>query len=83
MSIKDNYSNVCSNIRYLRRKHGLSRTAMAKKIHITVKNLDSLESGFFPERISIQFFFNIEQAFGISPKTMLTTRLEDDSTGIL
>ena len=37
------YEIVCQNIRYLRQTQGLSRTAMARKLHITIKTLDFLE----------------------------------------
>ena len=53
----DDYKNVCDNIRWLRQEYGLSRTAMAKKLHISIKTLDLLEAGIFPERIHIGFFF--------------------------
>ena len=73
----DDYKNVCDNIRWLRQRYGLTRTAMAKKLHISIKTLDLLEAGIFPERIHIGFFFQVYQAFGIPPKMLLTTRLEE------
>ena len=76
MRTEDEYRNVFENVRYLRKLHGLSRTAMARKLRITVKTLDILETGVFPERIGIHFFFQVEQAFGISPVRLLTTCLE-------
>lgn len=77
MSTRDEYQNVCRNIRYLRQINRLSRTAMAKKLHITLKTLDILESGVFPERINISLFFHVNQAFGITPKMLLTVSIED------
>ena len=41
----------CRNIRVLRKNHGLSRTAIANRIHVSLKTLDSLEAGIFPNRI--------------------------------
>lgn len=76
MSTQDEYQNVCANIRYLRKQHGLSRTAMARKLHITVKTLDLLEAGTFPERINIGLFFCVQKVFGVSPKRLLTVLLE-------
>lgn len=77
MNKQNEYQNVCNNIRFLRKKYDLSRTVMAKKLHITIKNLDSMESGIFPQRIRISLLFHVEKSFGISPKEMLDTRLED------
>ena len=78
MTIEDEYQIVCHNIRVLRKTNGLSRTAMARRIHVSLKTLDSLEGGIFPDRIRIGFFFHVEQAFGIPPQKMLMVRLEDD-----
>lgn len=74
----DDYKNVCNNICWLRQEWGLSRTAMAKQLHIAVKTLDLLESGVFPERINIGFFFYVQQMFGVSPNTLLTRRLGEE-----
>ena len=75
MTTQEQYINVCHNIRFLRQRAGLSQTAMAKKLHITRKNLQMLETGTFPQRISISFFFYVHQAFGIPPQELLLTRL--------
>lgn len=76
MPMDKKYENVCHNIRCLRAIHGLSRTAMAKKLHISTKTLDALETGLFPERIGIKLLFHVQLAFGIAPKILLSTRLE-------
>ena len=75
MSIGKEYANICENIRYLRLRHGLSRTAMARRLHITSKTLDLLEAGVFPDRIRIDFLFLVQQVFGVPPKQLLTCRL--------
>lgn len=80
---KEEYKNVCDNIRYLRRTSGLSRSSMARKLHITVKTLDLLEAGTFPERINIRFFFQVSQTFGVSPRRLLMVKLEEVSTANL
>ena len=77
MTTEDNYRMVCRNIRYLRAAHGLSRTAMARRLHITIKTLDAMEAGIFPERTGIQLLFHVFQAFGVSPSQLTTTSLED------
>ena len=77
--MSEEYKNVCVNIRYLRVKHGLSRSAMARKLHITRKTLDLLEAGVFPDRIRIDLLFLVQQAFGIQPKRLLTCRLGEEN----
>ena len=79
MTTSEEYGIVCANIRYLRKQHGLSRTAMARKLHIAVKTLDLLEGGTFPERINISLFFYVQQAFDVPPKRLLTVLLEEVS----
>jgi len=76
MTQQEEYDIVCENIRYLRKKYGLSRTAMARRLHITVRTLDLLEAGIFPDRIRIGIFFHVWQAFDVPPTMMLTCRLE-------
>lgn len=77
MTTQEQYRILCENIRFLRQKHGLSRTAMAQHLHITLKNLDLLEAGTFPARISIRFLFHTCQAFDIPIRELLTTHLSD------
>lgn len=79
MTTSEEYKIVCANIRYLRKQHGLSRTAMARMLHISVKTLDLLETGTFPERINIGLFFYVQQVFDVSPKRLLTVLLEEIS----
>ena len=79
MSTQNEYQNVCRNIRYLRKANRLSRTAMARKLHITLKTLDLLESGVFPERINIALFFHVNKAFGVTPKRLLTVSIENEA----
>ena len=77
MKNRKEYALLCQNICYLRKKHGLSRTAMARKLHITTKTLDLLESGIIPEYVYIDFLFHIQKDFGISPTQMLSCSLSD------
>lgn len=70
-------SNFCANVRYLRRREGLSRTAMAKQIGVTGKTLDAFEAGEIPPRSSVRVLFNISRAFGVDPDLLVGARLED------
>ena len=67
MSSKLDFQNLCANICYLRASHGLSRTAMARKLGITIQTLDMLESGVFPGRCTIRLLYNIQRNFGLAP----------------
>ena len=77
MKTSDEFEIVCQIIRYLRQTQGLSRTAMARKLHITIRTLDLLESGIFPDRIHVGFLFHVWQAFGISPPALLSKTLSE------
>ena len=77
MSSNDGFQNICSNIRYLRSSHGLSRTVMARKLGITIKSLDLLESGIMPRRCTVRLLYNIQKNFAVSPYDCLAIRLED------
>lgn len=77
MTTEEQLKNVCHNVRVLRARHGLSRSAMAKRIHVSLKTLDSLESGLYPDRCGICLLFHIQQAFGIPPRENLLTRLDE------
>ena len=66
MVLNFDFHNLCANIRYLRATHGLSRTAMARKLGITIKTLDMLESESFPRRCTIRLLYNLQRNFGLS-----------------
>jgi len=44
--------NLCRNISYLRKKHNLSKSKMAKILGISVKSLNLIESGVIPSRLN-------------------------------
>jgi len=77
MSTKDDFQNICANIRYLRLSHGLSRTAMARKLGITIQTLDQLEAGIMPRRCTVRLLYNIQKNFAVSPYDCLSRCLED------
>ena len=66
MASNFDFQNLCANIRYLRASHGLSRTAMARKLGITIQTLDMLEFGAFPGRCTIRLLYNIQRNFGLT-----------------
>ena len=59
-------ARFCSNIRTLREREGLSKAAMAKRLHIGVGTLTRLESGELPPRLDCCIIFAICDEFDIS-----------------
>lgn len=62
----------CQNIRRLREKHRLSKTAMARKLNIGIKSLNALESGIIPPRLGSNIILDIYENFGITPNRMFS-----------
>ena len=59
-------ARFCSNIRALREREGLSKAAMAKRLHIGVRTLTRLEHGELPPRLDCCIIFAICDEFDIS-----------------
>jgi len=59
-------ARFCSNIRALREREGLSKAAMAKRLHISVRTLTCLERGELPPRLDCCIIFAICDEFDIS-----------------
>ncbi len=78
MSKQEYMQNICANVRHLRKHHGLSRSAMAHKLGISLKTLDSLESGAVSKCCSVNLLYNICDVFGISFYQCVNTNLEKD-----
>ncbi|MBE6654855.1 MAG: helix-turn-helix transcriptional regulator [Ruminococcaceae bacterium] len=76
MNYKKETQFFCENIKYLRKKHSLSLTSMAKKMGVSKKTLESIEQGVIPERMTCRVLFNISKNFGIEPPEMLSEFLE-------
>ena len=62
----------CENVKYLRSVNNLSKTAMAKKMGVCRKTLESIEYGIIPEKITCKVLFNIYTNFGIEPPDMIS-----------
>ena len=65
------------NIRWLRKKHGLSKRKMAELLGIGLWSLNRLERGQIPPRMTIEILFAVQKHFGISPAAQLESRLGD------
>ena len=75
-NIIDNELSVfCENIKTLRKREGLSKKEMAKKLGIGVKNLTLLESGVVSKRLGAHILINIRKFFHISPHDMFSTKI--------
>ena len=63
------------NIRWLRKKYGLSKKKMAELLGIGLWSLNRLERGEIPPRMTIDILFAVQKHFGISPSAQLEKRL--------
>lgn len=72
----DYKKNICANITYLRKVHGISRTAMCKTLHISQKTLDLVEQGTFPRRLNFSIVYYAAEAFHTDPYHIMYTLLE-------
>lgn len=65
----------CENIRCLRRKHGLSKAAMARILGVGVKTLAALEQGAPSPRLGSSVLLKAGDYFQISTDTLLRTKI--------
>lgn len=67
MTTDEQISVFCNNVKFLRKKHGLSKKEMAKRLHIGVRMLSKLESGIVSDRLGADILVWIHMEFGILP----------------
>ena len=65
------------NITWLRKKHGLSKVAMANMLGISRYTLNKIERGRMPPRLGCEIFLTIYRKFGIRPSVLVSQRLEE------
>lgn len=65
------------NMIWLRRKHGLSKKQMAKRLGIGIGTLNALERGELPPRMGVSVLYAIHDSLGTAPSLLLTQWLED------
>ena len=68
--------NFCDNVRLLRRRAGLTKKEMAKRLGVGVGSISMLEKGVVPKRLSCEVLFRLALEFGVSPTDLLKKRLE-------
>lgn len=69
---------LAKNIAYLRKENRLSKKEMSALLKIGVQSLTQIENGELPPRLHISIIFEIQNIFGIAPKTILTRYLGKD-----
>ena len=69
--------NLLNNIVCLRRRHRLSKRAMAKILGIGVGTLNKMERLQLPPRLGVEIFFRIHAHFGIRPKDLLLGQIDE------
>ena len=70
------YDIFMENVTWLRKTHGLSKTEMAKLLHISVKSLNRMEQGEMPPGTSAKILFRIQDIFDIHPAELLCRKLD-------
>lgn len=69
--------NMCNNIKFLRKKHNLTKKAMAERLKISTRSLSMLEKGIIPSRLSCAFLFYVFNEFDVPPKKIFEISLHD------
>lgn len=72
----DEYQRIfIDNVKWLRKHYTLTEKEMSEMLGIGIKTLQRIESGEFPERLSVSVLFRIEKYFGVKAKLMVGERL--------
>ncbi|MBE6674957.1 MAG: helix-turn-helix transcriptional regulator [Ruminococcaceae bacterium] len=72
------YINLfCENIKYLRKKHNLSKAEMAKRLNVGIGSITSIENGILPPRLSARVLITIEESFNVSASKILSVNLSE------
>ena len=66
-----------SNVIWLRRHYGFSRSKMAAILKIHVSTLDKIERHSFPPRLDVHILYQIYTNFGYTPSQMVEQLLEE------
>ena len=59
-------TTFCSNIRYLRKTHGLTQAQMADIMGVSISTVRLLENGTLPKRLSYVVLFPLCEYFDLS-----------------
>lgn len=80
MSHADGFDVFCENLRAYRKIHGLSKAQMAKKLHVSVRSLNILESGHIPPRVSVDVFFRFAHLCNVPVSAVFKTVVANEKT---
>ncbi|MBQ8537999.1 MAG: helix-turn-helix transcriptional regulator [Clostridia bacterium] len=78
---QEQWENLVKNLIRLRKENGLSLRKMAKLLGMGPLLLAKTERGEISLRLTVEIFFKIEEAFGISPSRMLSPWPEEKQEG--
>ena len=67
---------LAHNLRWLRKRHGLSKRKMAACMSIGLRSLNQLEAGIIPPRLKISAFYPLYKYFHVTPSQLLTQWLD-------
>lgn len=65
------------NVKWLRSHYGLSKKDMAEILGIGVTNLNQIEKGIYPKRLSTEIIARIYYSFGIFPEDLMGKKLDE------
>lgn len=70
------FENFMQNVKWLRKRFGLSKRHMARLLGIGVGSLNKIERGEFPPRLGINTMFRVCAQFGLKFRDLVSKRLE-------
>ena len=76
MSVTESIDLAYRNIRFLRLANQLSQKEMAKILNISVGTRRKMERGIPTPRVTIDILWQLRDAFGFSPSTLLSFDLQ-------
>jgi transcriptional regulator with XRE-family HTH domain len=74
MTVQEEMTVFCGNVKRLREREGLTRKKMAVRLGIGVETLNRLERGEIPPRFSVAVVCRISREFGVHPKELGTSK---------
>lgn len=59
--------NLCKNIRQLRERNGISKSKLAKALHISYRSVQKIEAGELPPQLGFEVILYAARVFQIRP----------------
>ena len=70
MTVQEEMTVFCNNVKRLREGQGLTRKEMAARLGVGVGTLTRLETGEIPPRLSVSVVCRISREFNIHPREL-------------